>query len=106
MENLAIIVGRLGADPELKYTPEGTPVAQFSVATSDKWPDKQSGEIKERVEWHQVEAWNKQGKACADHLKKGSVVYVRGEMRTESWEKKEGGKAYKTVIRARKVKFL
>lgn len=106
MENLAIVIGRLGADPELKYTPDGTPVARFSVATSDKWQDKQTGETKERVEWHQVEAWNKQGQACADHLKKGAVVYVRGGLRTHSWDKEGGGKAYMTVIRARKVKFL
>jgi single-strand DNA-binding protein len=106
MENLAIIIGRLGADPELKYTQEGTPVARFSVATSEKWPDKQSGDMRERVEWHKVEVWNKQGKACADHLKKGATVYVRGELRTLSWDKGDGEKGYMTVINARKVKFL
>lgn len=106
MENLAIIVGRLGADPELKYTTDGTPVVRFSVATSDKWPDKQSGEMQERVEWHRIEVWNKQGKACADNLKKGAAVYIRGELRTHVWDQKEGGKGYMTVIKARKVKFL
>ena len=106
MENLAILVGRLGADPELKYTTDGTPVARFSVATSDKWPDKESGETQERTEWHRVEVWNKQGKACADHLKKGALVYVRGELRTNAWEPQPGVKSYSTVIKARKVKFL
>lgn len=106
MENLVILVGRLGADPELKYTPDGTPVARFAVATSEKWPDKQSGEMQERVEWHKVEVWNKQGKACADHLKKGAAVYIRGELRTHSWEKEGGEKASMTVIKARKVKFI
>ena len=106
MENLVILVGRLGADPELRRTPDGVPVARFSLATSEKWPDKQSGEKKERVEWHRVEVWNRQGQACADNLKKGSLVYVRGTLRTSSWEPQPGVTSYKTVIKARKVTFL
>ncbi len=106
MENLVILLGRLGSDPELRHTTGGIAVARFDVATSEKWPDKQTGEKKERVEWHTVEVWNKQGKACAATLKKGALVYIRGQLRTSSWEPQPGVTCYKTVIRARKIQFL
>jgi single-strand DNA-binding protein len=105
-ENLAIVEGYLGADPELKYTPDGTPVAHFNVATTEKWTDKQSGDKKESTEWHRIEAWNSQGKACAENLKKGARVYVRGKLKTRSWEPQPGVMSYSTVIKARKVEFL
>lgn len=106
MENLAIVIGNLGADPELRNTETGKTVVSFSVATTDKWKDKQSGEIKEHTEWHQVEAWEGFAKACAEHLKKGSLVYVCGRLQKSSWEPQPGVKSYNTVISARKVKFL
>jgi single-strand DNA-binding protein len=106
MENLAIVIGNLGADPELRNTAGGKAVVSLSVATTDKWKDKQSGEIREHTEWHQVEAWDGLAKACAEHLKKGSLVYVRGRLQKTSWEPQPGVKSYNTVISAKKVKFL
>jgi single-strand DNA-binding protein len=106
MENLAIVIGNLGADPELRQTQGGLSVASFSVATTDKWKDKQTGKIKEHTEWHQVEAWDGLAKACAEYLKKGSLVYVRGRLQKTSWEPRPGVKSYNTVISAKKVKFL
>ena len=106
MENFVIIIGNLGDDPKLSYTSGGIPVANFNVATSDKWSDKRNGEKKEHVEWHRVEVWKNLGTACAEHLKKGSRVYVRGSLHTTSWEPTPGEKRYATVIRAKKVTFL
>lgn len=105
MENLSILVGYLGDAPGLKYTPQGTPVATFDIATSDQWRDGQNGEKKESLEWHRVETWGKLGEACASNLKKGSLVYVRGTSKTKSWEG-EGGKKYMRYVKAEKVKFL
>lgn len=106
MENFVVLIGRLGADPELKYTPGGTPVAKLSVATSEGWKDRETGEAKERTEWHQVETWNRLAETCAEHLKKGSLVYVRGELRKTSWEPAPGVKSYNVIVKAKKVKFL
>jgi single-strand DNA-binding protein len=106
MENLAIVIGNLGADPELRHTKGGKAVVGFSVATTDKWKDRQTGKIKEYTEWHQVEAWEDLAKACAEHLEKGSLVYVRGRLQKTCWEPKPGVKSYNTVISAKKVKFL
>jgi single-strand DNA-binding protein len=106
MENLAIVIGNLGADPELRYTAGEKPVVSFSVATTDKWKDKRSGQIKEHTQWHQVEAWDGLAKACAEHLKKGALVYVRGRLQKTVWEPQPGVKSYNTVISAKKVKFL
>ncbi len=106
MENLVILVGRLGADPELNHTASGTAVAKFNLATSEKWVDKQTREKKEHVEWHKIEVWNNQAKACAEHLKKGATVYIQGRLRTSSWEPQPGVKSYSTVVEAGKVKFL
>jgi len=105
MENLVILVGRLGVDPELKYTPNETPVANMFVVTSEAWRDKR-GEKKEQTEGHVVEVWNKLGKACAENLEKGSVVYIRGKLVTKTWELAQGGKSSRTIIKANKVKFL
>jgi single-strand DNA-binding protein len=106
MENLAIVIGNLGSDPKLHHSNGGPTVTSFSVATNENWTDKQSGEKKKSTEWHQIEAWGDLGKSCAEHLKRGSAVFVKGKMRTTSWEPSPGVKSFKTVIRAKKVKFL
>jgi len=103
--NKAIIVGRLGGDPTLRYTPDGTPVASFGVATNYTWTDKRSGEKKSGVDWHRIVAWNKLGEICAEYLQKGRQVYVEGRIKTRSWEK-DGHTNYITEIIASDVQFL
>jgi single-strand DNA-binding protein len=103
--NKAIIVGRLGRDPELRYTPDGTAVANFSVATSEEWKDKNSGEKKERTEWHRIVAWRRLGEICGEYLSKGRQVYIEGKLQTRSWEQ-DGVTRYMTEIIATDVQFL
>jgi len=103
--NKAIIVGNLGRDPEVRYTPDGTAVANFSVATTETWTDKQSGEKKERTEWHRIVAWRRLGEICGEYLSKGSQVYVEGKLQTRSWEQ-DGVTRYTTEIYATTVQFL
>ena len=104
--NKVIIIGHLGADPEVRYTPSGSAVANFNVATSDSWTDKQSGERKERTEWHRIVAWNKLGEICGEYLSKGRQVYVEGRIQTRSWDDRDGNKRYTTEIIATYVQFL
>jgi single-strand DNA-binding protein len=104
--NKVIIVGRLGNDPEVRYTPSGSAVANFSVATSDEWKDKNTGEKKERTEWHRIVAWNKLGEICGEYLAKGRQVYVEGRLQTRTYEDKDGVKRYMTEIIATDVQFL
>jgi single-strand DNA-binding protein len=103
--NKVIIIGRLGRDPEVRYTPDGTAVANFSVATSEEWKDKQSGEKKERTEWHRIVAWRGLGETCGKYLSKGRQVYIEGRLQTRSWEK-DGVTHYMTEIVATDVQFL
>jgi single-strand DNA-binding protein len=103
--NKAIIIGRLGQDPEVRYTPDGIAVANFSVATSETWTDKQTGEKKERTEWHRIVAWRRLGEICGEYLSKGRQVYVEGRLQTRSWEK-DGVTRYTTEIQADTVQFL
>ena len=102
--NKVTILGRLGADPELKTLNSGAIVASFSVATSQKWKD-QSGNMQERTEWHRITVWNKLAQLCGQYLKKGRQVYLEGELRTRSWEK-DGEKRYATEILAQTVQFI
>lgn len=104
--NKAIIVGRLGQDPEIRYMPDGTPVANFSVATSESWIDKTTGEKKERTEWHRIVAWRKLAEICAQYLSKGKQVYIEGRIQTEEWLDKEGNKRYTTKIIASTMQML
>jgi single-strand DNA-binding protein len=104
--NKAILVGRLGSDPEVRYTPSGDAVANFSVATSEEWKDKNSGEKKERTEWHRIVAWRKLGEICGEYLSKGRQVYVEGRIQTRSWDDQNGVKKYTTEIIATDVQFL
>jgi single-strand DNA-binding protein len=103
--NKVILVGRLGKDPETRYTPDGTCVTNFSIATSEEWKDKNTGEKKEKTEWHKIVAWRKLGEITGQYLSKGKQVYVEGKLKTRSWEQ-DGTTRYITEIVASDVQFL
>lgn len=103
--NKVILIGNLGRDPEVRYTADGTAVASFSIATSENWTDKGSGEKRERTEWHRIVAWRRLGEICGEYLSKGKPVYVEGKLQTRSWEK-DGVTRYTTEIVASTVQFL
>ncbi len=104
--NKVILIGRLGQDPEVRYTPSGAAVANFSIATSENWKDKETGEKQERTEWHRIDAWGRLGEICGEYLSKGSQVYIEGSLQTDQWEDKEGNKRYTTKIKAFKMQML
>ena len=104
--NKVILIGRLGRDPELKYTPDGVPVATFSIATSEEWKDKNTGEKQERTEWHRIVAWRKLGEICGEYLRKGSQIYLEGRLQTRSWDDRDGNKRYMTEIVAFNMQML
>ena len=104
--NKAILVGRLGKDPEVKATPNGNTVAKFSLATDEKFTDR-DGNKQERTEWHNIVAWGKLGEICGQYLRKGKLVYIEGKIRTDSWEDKETKqKRYRTEIIADTMRML
>jgi single-strand DNA-binding protein len=103
--NKVILVGNLGADPELKYTPSNRPLCNLSVATNEVFKDK-TGQRQERTEWHRVTVWGDQAEHCSKYLGKGRSVYVEGRLQTRSWDDKEGKKRYSTDIVADRVVFL
>ena len=103
--NKVIIVGNLGRDPEMRSFPSGDQVANVTIATTDKWKDKQSGEMKEATEWHRVVFNGRLAEIVGQYLRKGSQVYVEGSLRTRSWEK-DGVKQYSTEIRADQMQML
>ena len=103
--NLAIILGNIGKDPETRYLTNGNAVCNFTVATSEQWRDKESGENKERTEWHRCTAFAKLGEICGDLLHKGSKVYIEGSLRTRQWEK-DGQTHYTTEIIAKEMQLL
>ncbi len=103
--NKVIVVGRLGADPEVKTISQGQTVARLSVATSESWTNKE-GQKQERTEWHRVTVWGKLAEICGKHLSKGRQVYVEGKLQTRSWEDPQGQKKYSTEIVAQTVQFL
>lgn len=103
--NRAILIGNLGRDPETRYTQGGTGITNFSIATSETWKDKQSGQKQERTEWHNCVCFGRLGEIAAQYLRKGSKVYVEGSLRTQSWEK-DGQKHYRTEIVARELQML
>jgi len=105
MINKVILIGRLGADPEIRYTPSGAEVATFRIATSESWTNK-SGEKEERTEWHRIVAWRGLAKICGEYLNKGKLVYIEGKLRNRSWEDKEGNKRTTTEIEATEMKML
>ncbi len=96
--NKVLLIGNLGKDPELSYTPSGVAVAKFSVATGERWKD-QEGNMQERTEWHNIVAWRKLAEICGQYLKKGSKVYLEGRLQTRSWDDKNTGqKRYATEV--------
>lgn len=103
--NKVILVGNLGRDPEIRYTPSGQPVANFTMATTDRWNDP-SGEKKERTEWHRIVVWGKQAEIVGEYLKKGRQVYVEGSLQTREWTDREGNKRYTTEVRAQRFQML
>ncbi|MCX5918201.1 MAG: single-stranded DNA-binding protein [Deltaproteobacteria bacterium] len=105
MINKVILIGRLGADPEIRYTPSGAEVANFRIATSEMWTNK-NGEKEERTEWHRIVAWRGLAKICGEYLSKGRLVYIEGKIRTRAWEDKEGNKRTTTEIEATEMKML
>lgn len=105
MVNKVILIGRVGKDPELRYSPNGTEVANFSVATTESWKNK-DGEKQEKTEWHNIVAWKNLAKICAEYVSKGMLVYIEGKIATRSWEDKQGVKRYSTEIIADTMKML
>lgn len=103
--NKVILIGNLGRDPEVKYTPSGTAVANFSVATSDSYMDK-DGNKQEKTEWINAVVWGKQAELCGQYLSKGRQVYIEGRLQTRSYDDKEGNKRYVTEVVAQRVQFL
>ena len=104
--NKVIIVGHLGKDVELRYTAAGDAIANLSVATSESWKDKNTGEKKEQTEWHRCSCFGKLAEICGQYLKKGSQVYIEGSLRTRKWTDKDGVERYTTEIRCDDMKML
>jgi single-strand DNA-binding protein len=104
--NKVILIGYLGQDPEIRSTPGGTTVTKISIATSEGWRDKQSGELKERTEWHNIVLWDKLGEIAGEYLKKGSRVYIEGRLQTRKWQDKSGNDRYTTEVVASDMQML
>ena len=103
--NKVILVGNLGRDPEVRYTPSGTAVANFSVATTENWTNK-DGEKESHTEWHRIVAWGRLGEICGEYLSKGKQVYIEGRIRTNEWEDQEGNKRQTKEIIALQMQML
>jgi len=96
--NKVILVGNLGQDPEIRYTADGRPIANFSIATSETWNDKSSGERREKTEWHRVVAFGKLAEICGEYLSKGRQVYIEGKLQTRKWQGKDGQDRWTTEV--------
>jgi single-strand DNA-binding protein len=105
MVNKVILIGRLGRDPEVSYTPDGTMITKFTLATDEQWKDK-NGEKAQRTEWHRIVTWGKLAEICGNYLVKGKLVFVEGRIQTRSWEDKEGVKRFTTEIIASNMQML
>jgi single-strand DNA-binding protein len=103
--NKVILIGNLGKDPELRYTPSGQAVATFSIATTDKWRDK-DGQLQERTDWHNIVLWGRQAELANEYLKKGRSVYLEGRIQTRNYDDKDGVKRYITEIIVQRMQFL
>ncbi len=104
--NKVILIGKLGADPEVRYTSGGSAVATFSIATNERWNDKNTGERQERTEWHRIVAWGRLGEICGEYLAKGKQVYIEGRLQTRSWDDRDGNKRYTTEVVAASMVML
>jgi single-strand DNA-binding protein len=103
--NKAILIGNLGKDPELRRTPGGSPVVSFSLATTDRWVDK-NGQRQEKTEWHNIVAWGKLAELANQYLKKGRTAYIEGRITNRSWDDRDGNKKYRTEIVANQIQFI
>jgi single-strand DNA-binding protein len=103
--NRVLLIGNLGKDPEVRFTPGGRAVARFPIATSEVWQD-QEGQRQERTEWHNVVVWGKQAETCGQYLSKGRQVFLEGSIRSRQYDDKEGNKRYITEVIAQRVQFL
>ncbi len=104
--NKVILIGNLGADPETRFLPSGEAVCNIRIATTEKWKDKASGDMKEATEWHRVSLFGRQAEVAGEYLKKGSPVYIEGSLRTRKWQDKEGKDQYSTEVRADRMQLL
>lgn len=104
--NKVILIGNLGQDPEVRYTPNGNAVANVTLATSTTWRDKQTGELQERTEWHRIAFFNRLAEIVGEYLRKGSKVYIEGSLRTRKWQDKNGSDRYTTEIVASEMHML
>ena len=104
--NKVIIIGNLGQDPEVRFMPNGKAAANFTVATSDKWKDKQTGEQKEKTEWHRITMFERLAEVAGEYLKKGSKVYLEGKLQTRKWQNQQGVDQYTTEILVNKLEML
>ena len=103
--NKVILIGNLGGDPEVRYTPSGHPVANFRIATSESWTDK-NGQRQERTEWHRIVAWGKLAELCGEYLSRGRQVYIEGKLQTREWTDRDGNKRFTTEVQAQQITFL
>ncbi|MBI5682467.1 MAG: single-stranded DNA-binding protein [Deltaproteobacteria bacterium] len=103
--NKVMLIGRLGADPEVKYSPGGTAVTTFKIATSERWKGK-DGNLQERTEWHRIVTFGKTAEICGEYLVKGKQIYIEGRLQTRSWEDKDGNKRWTTEIIANTMQML
>jgi single-strand DNA-binding protein len=103
--NKVILIGNLGRDPEVRYLPSGDAVANFSVATTEKWKDK-SGEMQEQTEWHRISFFGRQAEICGEYLRKGSSVYIEGRLQTRKWTDKDGNERTTTEVRGDRMQML
>jgi len=103
--NRVMLIGRLGRDPDIRYTQSGNAVVNFSIATTERWKDRQ-GERQERTEWHDIVAWDHLADLVQTHLKKGSQIYVEGRLQTRNWEDKQGERHYRTEVVLTNMQFL
>ncbi|MEQ9152751.1 MAG: single-stranded DNA-binding protein [Parvibaculum sp.] len=103
--NKVMLMGNLGADPEMRYMQGGTAVANFRIATTGRWKDA-DGNMQERTDWHRIVVWGKQGETCGEHLRRGRSVFVEGRLQNREWEDKDGNKRWTTEVKADRVLFL
>ncbi len=103
--NKVMLIGRLGRDPELRYTQSGQPVVSLRMATDESYTDRQGQKV-EQTEWHSITVWGRQAEPCANYLRKGSLVYVEGSLQTRKWQAQDGSDRYSTEIKALRVQFL
>ena len=104
--NKVILIGNLGRDPEVRYTPNGGAIANITLATTDQWKDKQSGQMQDRTEWHRVVMFGRLGEIAGEYLKKGSQVYIEGRLQTRKWQDQSGQDRYTTEIVANEMQML